>query len=114
MKCVGTFTARTGKLWIEEQNRVQQSLLETDVPFLFVEAEKDDVVRNDYIKVMYEKAQEAGKQNEYVVVSGKDSDHTIVSMDPELGSCVMKNVIRFFDNLIKEKELKKAGSVFSF
>lgn len=38
---VSTFTARTGTLWIEEQEKAQQSLLDTDLPFLFIEAEKD-------------------------------------------------------------------------
>merc|ERR1712151_283733 len=41
---VGTFRARTGMIWIEEQERALESLLNTDVPFLFIETEKDDVV----------------------------------------------------------------------
>ena len=36
---VSKFTARGAKLWIEEQEKAQQSLLETEVPFLIVEAE---------------------------------------------------------------------------
>ena len=109
---IGQFTARTGKIWIDEQEKAQQSLLNTDLPFLFIEAENDGVVRNDYIRSHYEKTKQAGKRNEFVTVSGKWSDHTIVSMDPILGSIVMKNVIRFFDNLIKEKEAQKAENLF--
>jgi len=56
------------------------------VPFLFVEAEKDETVSNDHIRSMYEKAKKAGKQNEYVTVGGKFSDHTVVTVDPVMGS----------------------------
>ena len=111
--CVNTFTARTGKLWIEEQEKAEQALLETDLPFLIVEAEKDDVVRNDIMRSYYEKARDAGKNHEYAVVGGDESDHTIVTMCPVLGRMVMKNVIRFFDKLVKEKEQKEAEKSFS-
>jgi len=37
-------------LWIEEQEKAEQNLLETDLPFLTIEAEKDDVVRNDIMR----------------------------------------------------------------
>ena len=105
---ISTFTARTGSLWIEEQERAEQSLLETNLPFLFIVAEKDGVVRNDTIQSYYEKAQKAGKRNEYVLIDGKWSDHTIVTMDPDLGKQVMENVVTFFDNLILEKAQTKA------
>ena len=108
--CVSVFTARTGALWIEEQEKAEQSLLETDLPFLIIEAEKDDVVRNDIMRQYYEKAKREGKKHEYCIVNGEETDHTIVTMCPVLGSMVMRNVVRFFDNLIKEKEQKKAES----
>jgi len=60
------------------------------------------------MREMYETAQNAGKNHEYCVVSGEESDHCIVTMCPVLGSAVMRNVIRFFDDKIKEKEQKKA------
>ena len=103
---VWMFTARCGVLWIEEQEVAEKAIIETDVPFLFIEASRDGVVRNDYIQAMYEKAKKAGKKNEYVTVHGKDSDHSLVTVDPVHGSFVMKNVIRYFDKLIKEKETK--------
>ena len=78
-----------------------------------MEAEKDDVVRNDIMRSYYEKARDAGKNHEYAVVGGDESDHTIVTMCPVLGSMVMKNVIRFFDKLVKEKEQKEAEKSFS-
>lgn len=53
-------------LWIEEQERVEQSLRETQIPFLFIEAEKDETVSNKHIRAAYETAKEAGKQNEYL------------------------------------------------
>ena len=63
---------------------------------------------------MYESAKKAGKQNEYVAVGGKFSDHTVVTVDPVMGSVVMKNVIKFFNRLVEEKEQKQSESSFSF
>ena len=52
-------------MWIEEQEKAQQSLLDTEVPFLIIEAEKDDVVRNDVMKDYYEKCKQEDKPHEY-------------------------------------------------
>ena len=49
------FTARGAKVWIDEQEKACQSLLDTDIPFLIVEAEKDDCVRCDVMQQYYEK-----------------------------------------------------------
>lgn len=54
-------TARTGMMWIEEQERYEEILKETDIPFLFIEAEKDETVSNTHIRAAYESAKEAGK-----------------------------------------------------
>ena len=84
------------------------------MPLLFVEAEKDETISNDHIRAMYEKAKKAGKQNEYVTVGGKFSDHTVVTVDPVMGSQVMKSIIKFFNRLVEEKEQKLSESSFSF
>ena len=62
------------------------------------------MVRNDVAKSLFDKAQIAGKHNEYVVVGGKDSNHTLVSIDSVLGCDVMNNVVKFFDKLVQQKE----------
>ena len=103
---IKSFTARSGNLMLTEQDKVEQSLLQTNVPFIFIEAEKDDVVNNACAKAHFEKTKAAGKRNEYVVIHGEDTNHTLVSIDPVLGCEVMNHVVRFFDKLIKEKEQK--------
>jgi len=40
-------------------------------------------------------------------ISGKWADHTIITVDPEMASQLMKDVIRFFNRIVKEKEAKK-------
>ena len=110
---VSKFTARGAKLWIEEQEKAQQSLLETEVPFLIVEAEKDDVVRNDVMKRYYENCEKAGKPHEYCVVSGEESDHSVVVMCPVLAGAVLKNVVNFFDRQIELRKIKKVQLQFS-
>jgi alpha-beta hydrolase superfamily lysophospholipase len=99
-------------LWIEEQEKAQQSLLETEVPFLIVEAEKDDVVRNDVMKRYYETCEKAGKPHEYCVVSGEESDHSVVVMCPVLAGVVLKNVVNFFDRQIELRMIKKVQQQF--
>ena len=49
------------KTWIEEQRKVEQSLTDTSVPFLFIEAEKDDVVDNKVTRDLFEKLKQKGK-----------------------------------------------------
>ena len=100
---VSHITARVGMLWIEEQERVEQSLRETNIPFLFIEAEKDETVSNKHIRAAYETAKEAGKQNEYLKICGKWADHTVVTVDPELASRMMKGTIKYFNRIVDEK-----------
>ena len=100
---VSFITARTGMMWIEEQERVEQSLRETEIPFLFIEAEKDEVVSNTHIKAAYETAKEAGKQNDYLTIRGKFSDHTVITVDPVYASPMMKGTIKYFNRIVEEK-----------
>lgn len=58
---VKLITPRTGVMWLQEQERYEQVLKETDVPFLFIEAEKDETVSNSHIRAAYETAKKAGK-----------------------------------------------------
>ena len=87
---------------------------DTDIPFMFIEAEKDETVSNAHIRAAYETAKEAGKQNEYIKISGKFADHTVVTVDPELASPMMKGVVKYFNKIIEEKEAKNNASEFSF
>ena len=105
---VWSFTARGAKVWIEEQEKAQQSLLESEVPFLIIEAEKDDVVRNDVMKQYFEKCKQEGKPHEYCVVEGQESDHAVVCMCPTLAGTAMKSVVSFFDKQIEKRNAKQA------
>ena len=67
------------------------------MPFLIVEAERDDVVRNDVMKQYFETCERAGKAHEYCVVRGEESDHSIVTYCPSLAGTMMRNVVDFFD-----------------
>ena len=58
---VRKFTARMAKLWIDEQKKAEQSVSDTDIPILFIEAEKDDVVNNAATRELFEKSKKKGK-----------------------------------------------------
>ena len=51
---------------------------------MFIEADKEDTVKNCAIRELYEKLQKKGKDNQYATIYGEDSNHTLVAMDPEL------------------------------
>jgi len=71
-------------LWITEQAQAEKSIKELNMPLLFIEAEKEDVVSNDYIKKYASMAPNPNNQNEYVSI--KDCDHSLTCFDPVYGS----------------------------
>ena len=83
------------------------------MPFLIVEAERDDVVRNDVMQQYFETCERAGKPHEYCVVKGEESDHSIVTYCPVLAGAMMRSVVDFFDRQIELRSLKKAERQFT-
>jgi alpha-beta hydrolase superfamily lysophospholipase len=106
-----SFTPTTALIWAAEQERAQQSLKQTALPLLVIEAEHDAVVRNDYIQQYFAAAgREVGTQrsqksripNKYVRIH--NADHTTVCYDKPAVQTLITEVVAYFNRLIDEKQ----------
>lgn len=93
------FTATTAKLWVEEQAVAKQNIEASPLPFCFVAASKDGVVRNDYIRDYAQLSREPS--SEYHEIVG--ADHTDVCFDERYGSHLIRATTNFFNKLIRMK-----------
>ena len=83
-RTIDYFTATTGIIWIEEQQKSLQTIKEIDIPILFIEGDKDDVIKNEYIKMYSQMAQNHHNLNEYVSIEG--CDHSLTAFHPSYAS----------------------------
>ena len=89
------FTAVTARLWVEQQALAPTSVAQTSLPLCFIKAEKDGVVRNDYIEDVAAKGTNA--LNEMHEVAG--ADHTDICFDEHYGSHTIRATLAFLNKL---------------
>ena len=76
------FTANTAKIWVEEQQVSRQNCEQAPQPMCFIAAQKDGVVRNDYIQDFSSLSQNSLTEYSEIL----EADHTDVVFDPHFCS----------------------------
>ena len=69
---IGFFTAKTARIWVEEQKIARESIQQAPMPICFIVAEKENCVRNDYIEEFSRLV--SNDQGEYHMIG--EADHT--------------------------------------
>ena len=84
------FTPTTAVLWATEQERAKDSLKQTSLPILLIEATEDQVVKNDYMQQFFELANCKSQSTRYVksriankYVKVQNADHTTICFDKQ-------------------------------
>ena len=93
------FTARTAKIWVEEQQAARNNIEECPQPMCFIAASKDGVVRNDYIEEYSRLSQSS--DSEYHEITG--ADHTDVCFDEHYCSHLIRASQYFIRKVIQKR-----------
>lgn len=92
------FTARTARIWVEEQQAAREVIEHVPQPFCFIAASKDGVVRNDYIEDYFRLSQST--ESEYHEITG--ADHTNVCFDEHYCSHLIRLCRKFIGKVIEK------------
>ena len=97
------FTARTAKIWVEEQQEARANIEQVPQPICFIAASKDGVVRNDYIEEFARLS--PSMETEFHEISG--ADHTDVCMDEHYCSHMIRASRNFISKVIQKRAQAK-------
>ena len=118
-KAQHAFTPTVGVLWVEEQVVAKESIQDIQLPILMIEAEGDEVVRNDHIVEYFHlagKGVDAVRQQKSRIpnkfLSIKDCDHSTICYDKDAVTTLIRETVLFFNKLIGEKQKKRAKKMF--
>ena len=113
-KQVRLYTPATVMVFYEEQKVASEAIKNCTLPILMVQAEKDGVVRNDYIEDFYavagknvetQRIASSKVPNQFLKIA--EVDHTTICFEESSVQTLITQMVSFFDKIIKEKNVTK-------